>query len=695
MNASLWPTSRRRRLALIVIVAVGLALRLGLWLHTPIHQPANDETEYLPVARDLLAGRGWVFYERYHWLRAPLYPLWLAASLWLAGGDLRWAALPNIALSALTIPLLYLLGRQLGPADARRAEQVGLLAAAAGALLLTLATFASLWMSETLFTALFLLTLLALLRYDRQPQTRWALAAGVLFGLATLTRSLPLLTLPLVVLWLVWGRHRERRVLRHAAGFALAAALTIAPWTLRNALAYGAFIPVETGLSFNLWMFNEPREDWDTIFRTLEAIPNPAARADYATAKGLARLREDPAILLRKLDPNWTYLWMIKPIEDRFLLPTYYADVGFGRFLLALILDDALYLAIAVLGIAGLWAAPADRRKALLGGWVAYALGVILLTHGEMRYRHFFFPVLIPYAAWLLVGLRASPPLRRALRIWLGLALALALLARPVLGFYEYRWAWRNLSRGWAVLQAELAERRGDDLAAIANYHTAIRRAPGTVDARIALARLLLRRGMTASAVATLEQARAQTPSYARLNVWRGEAYRRSGQLTAAREAFKGYYNYETELLQIAWDELQESPPPATLDVGGGLDFGFVHGLYAAEQLAGRSMRWSGARAELRLAGTTQGGVVSLTLAAPRPDGLAVPLRICAAEQCVHLTIDAVWRTVRLLAPPGSETRVTLTVPTFRPRDLQPDSPDDRQLGVAIDGALVRPRAAP
>src|SRR3954452_6674777 len=82
----------RHRLALTL--ALALALRLLLWSQ-PLHQLANDEVEYVAVARDLIQGRGWQFYEHYHWLRAPLYPLFLAASLWLAGGDSA-ARLPAI-----------------------------------------------------------------------------------------------------------------------------------------------------------------------------------------------------------------------------------------------------------------------------------------------------------------------------------------------------------------------------------------------------------------------------------------------------------------------------------------------------------------------------------------------------------------------------------------------------------------------
>ena len=222
---SLWPTTRRRRLVLAAILIVGALLRLWLWWRVPDHQPANDEVEYLQVARDLLAGRGWTFYERYHWLRAPLYPLWLAASLWLARGNLVWAALPNIALGVLVIWLLYLLGREVGlgprPAAAQtgatgstaladRAERCGIVTAALASALLTLATFSALWMAEMLFSVLFVGALVALLRCGRRPRYRTAVLAGVLLGLAILTRSLPLTWLPLAALWMIVGARHWR-----------------------------------------------------------------------------------------------------------------------------------------------------------------------------------------------------------------------------------------------------------------------------------------------------------------------------------------------------------------------------------------------------------------------------------------------------------------------------------------------------
>ncbi|EFO80225.1 tetratricopeptide TPR_4 containing protein [Oscillochloris trichoides DG-6] len=187
----------RKHLPLLCILLLALAWRLLLWAQ-PLHLPANDEQEYIQVARDLLAGRGWVYYETWRWLRAPLYPLFLAASLWLSGGDLHLAALPNIGLSLGVVVVVYALTRALTERPCPP-----LLAASIAALLQTYATFASLYMSETLFSLLFGLGLLATHHWQRQRNPMLALLAGVLFGLACLTRSAGLVVLPLVAGWMV------------------------------------------------------------------------------------------------------------------------------------------------------------------------------------------------------------------------------------------------------------------------------------------------------------------------------------------------------------------------------------------------------------------------------------------------------------------------------------------------------------
>jgi 4-amino-4-deoxy-L-arabinose transferase-like glycosyltransferase len=786
--------------SILLILLLALALRLLLWSQ-PLHQPANDEVEYVAVARDLLAGRGWQFYDRYHWLRAPLYPLFLAGSLWLAGGDpspglpsitlgmaraLHLAALPNIALSVATVYLSYRLARALLGQNGN--DTAPLVAALLTALLWTLATFASLYMSETLFTFLLTGGLLCLVSYRSQGARGrrgiWlAAGAGILFGLATLTRSITLLFLPVAALWLLLDQPTTKDEGQTSSGkdvsvargywslvvrrwsvaicFLLGAVLVIAPWAIRNYQAYGRVILVETGLSYNLWAFNEPRESQEAIFATLESIPNPAERADYATARGLARLREDPAILARKIWPGWIYLWRVKPIEDRFVQESYYSDVGFPLFTAALVFDDLLYLLIALAGVAGLAlyrAQDCERRsegrcgfrrllatlqqpKWLLIGWMAYAVTTMLLTHAETRYRHFLFPVLIPYAAWALVqftgdgrqetgdrrretgdgrqetgdrrretgdGRQETGDRRRetgdgsaglASRISglasrvsrhpvtpsprpLVVALLWILITGVWVGYYPREWADTHFRRGWHALGADLAWAAGWRDAALRADERALA-ARETPDGWIRLGNHVRDMGDTSGALKAYRRAVALTPPYVAAVARQGDMMRAAGDEEAARKAFVGDYVDQQRLVDWSWRGLRPGPR-AYLDVGDGVDFGYIGGVYMAEEQQGVLARWSDGRALLRLPGAGP-GVLRLRLAAPRPDGMPVRARVCVAGRCQALSVGPTWRSYEL--PLGVE--LTNELPIEIESDTF-DAPEGRRLGLLIDWADVR-----
>lgn len=709
------PRTGTRYLWLVLITGAGLLFRLWLWWRVPFHQPANDEIEYLRVANDLIAGRGWVFYEHYHWLRAPLYPLFLAGSLLVSGQESRWAALPNIALSTLTIPLFYLLGRSLVlPAnptsdDTLRATRAGIVASAMCAFLWQFATFASLWMSETLFTVLFTGALVLLLRWRRQPRLKTAAFAGLLLGLAILTRSAPLAALPLLLLWMLWGSWRDvlRRRLLGIAICLLVTGLTIAPWTVRNWLAYNHFIPVETGLSFNLWAFNEPREGIDTIFKKLESIPNPGERADYATAKGLARLREDPSIILRRIGFNWFYLWHVKPIEDRFLRENYYQDVPNDFFALALVLDDGLYLLILASALAGMLLMPRRDARLLFAGWLVYIITVTLLTHSEGRYRQFLFPSLIPLAAvcWSLGWWRSAPRIRRVAAVGLGLVALLPLTS------YPYVWAGTNLSRAWFESIGDRAMQRGDYLSAQRAYQRGAGIDPGSADILLKAGLAFDRAGDLASAIKIYGNVAALWPAYISSSARLGDALRRAGQEEDARTAFLGFYSDPMQISDWAWEHL-ESPADQLLQIGDGLDAGFVQGMYKDETIDNREVRWTSERAALRLAAYSEGSLVRLRLAAPRPDGRPVVVQVCLdGSTCQAVEAGLQWRTIEILAPPlcragpqcatdgpPATLKVTISAPAFSPAhtlvaksQAGSSTSDTRRLGVMLDYALSIP----
>jgi 4-amino-4-deoxy-L-arabinose transferase-like glycosyltransferase len=729
--------------SILLILLLALLVRLLLWSQ-PAHQLANDEIEYVTVARDLLAGRGWQFYEHYRWLRAPLYPLFLAASLWLAGGDLHRAALPNIVLSVANVYLNYRLTLAL---IGRRAARVAALLAA---ILWTQAIFASLYMSETLFTFLFTGALVCLVRPPATVQARYIvsrrlraeqdsavispsyhlvgiIAAGVLFGLATLTRSITLLFLPVVALWCFFRRPTTSRsslttqfFILYPSLFVLCAVLTIAPWTIRNERAYGRPILVETGLSFNLWFFYEPRESHDEIYRALENIPNPAERSDYATAKGLARLREEPAILLRNLWPNWVTLLSADTTEDRFLMQSYYADVGLPLFAAALIFEDVLYpllLIAAVLGLAlhrsrtGPW-----RRRFGFGDpkwlvviWVLYVVATVLLTHGETRYRHFLFPVLIPYAAWVLtlrrakrtrsggsvnVSLSADRPVSRTPRL-LVVAVLWAVMLGVVIGAYPWEWAEQNIVRGWHTAVGDIAWAAGDGTEALRAYKRATE-AHETPDGWLRRGDAARALGDPRDALHAYGEAAHLAPPYIAASTRLGDLLREIGDEPGARDAFKGNYADQQQVVDWAWNNLRPAPKDH-LDIGDGLDYGYVGGVHPAEELRGVTARWTDGYGVVRLAGALNDRVegrqvlVRLRLAAPRPNGGNVRAQVCAESHCWGLNVGPAWRTYVLpfsvardqgARSNGAPLNVEVRSDTF-------DAPEGRRLGVLIDTASI------
>ena len=136
-------------------------------------------------------------------------------------------------------------------------------------------------MSEPLFAALLLGALVAAVQFRRSVHRwRWALLAGVLGGLAILTRAnAAILLLPLALA--VWDA-RPRwswRALAPPAVLVAVAALTVAPWTVRNVVELHAFVPVSTQLG-----------------TALAGTYNDEARADTRTPASWRSLRRVPEL---------------------------------------------------------------------------------------------------------------------------------------------------------------------------------------------------------------------------------------------------------------------------------------------------------------------------------------------------------------------------------------------------------------
>jgi 4-amino-4-deoxy-L-arabinose transferase-like glycosyltransferase len=226
-----WPLALPAEPAVLAgILLLGLAVRLGFDFRAPPFV-TNDSLSYLLPGWDLVHGGAFAPLLK----RPPLYPLFVGGVSALFGEDLRVLMLVQHILGLGTVLLTYGIGRMLfGPA-------AGLLAALLTALSGPLLVTEHYLMSEALFGLLLTAGLFAYLRGVRSRGTRWFAAAGLLLGLAALTRPIAQLVLVLVTLTLPLLVPRWRPALRAAALMIGLFVVAVLPWMIRNQVVQGTF----------------------------------------------------------------------------------------------------------------------------------------------------------------------------------------------------------------------------------------------------------------------------------------------------------------------------------------------------------------------------------------------------------------------------------------------------------------------
>lgn len=212
---------------LIFFTAI-IATRGQAGLALPAH---SDSQNYTAIARNLVLGRGYSRQDQAPFIpdpkRTPAYPLFIAATEVVAGETPWLAVILQIILGAVTVIVVYQLGKELWN------ERAGRIAAVAAAIQPYSAFIATQVLTETLFTFFFALAALMTLRLYRSLATGRAALAGICFGLAALTRPIGEY-LPYMALLLLLSMRAGRKSLVTAAVLILSFGIVIAPWIYRN-----------------------------------------------------------------------------------------------------------------------------------------------------------------------------------------------------------------------------------------------------------------------------------------------------------------------------------------------------------------------------------------------------------------------------------------------------------------------------
>ena len=334
---------------------------------------------FIDHANALLAGAGYGVPDR-----PPAFPYIAAAIISLGGNANINLTIYQVILSAFTSSLIYALGRAL------YSEITGTLAAWLSVIYFPLIDMARLIGSDTQFIFFLVLNAWAL---SRSSAIKMFALGGVLLGIACLTRGAALAAAPLIGLLGLTKMGTPtplKRRLISISTLAIAAAVTLSPWTIRNWIEYRSFVPVssEGGLNFlqgTQISYLESRTGEIELARRLIGDPN----ANHYT---MIRPEHQTALM-----NYWWQMWITDPLEHLHLRLISFADfwspverVRYYSIGISTIYSWVTYTVVLFFFIIGAFLTVKEWRPGtyfLLGS----ILGVMILhtlTHAEQnRYR--------------------------------------------------------------------------------------------------------------------------------------------------------------------------------------------------------------------------------------------------------------------------------------------------------------------
>jgi hypothetical protein len=322
-DGSLLMKLRSREIAFWVVVALGVLLRAAVMLRG--NGVFDDPDNYLALARSLVSGEGYVLGGRPTAYRPPFYPL-LLAPLTPIFGDKSWlgVALLHLALGGATVWLTAAAAKGSGMSTGRQALAAVIVAADP----------VLVWQSRSVMTETTSAYLVALiLAVTTRRGWSGAVLGGLGLGLLALCRPSGLAAASLVLaaaLFVPPGAWRER--LARGGLMAAALALSLLPWTIRNACVLGEPICGTTHGGYTLALANNPTyyhevlggpsgqvwtgalqwQWWDSVNRATAGMTEP--QADRFLRDSVFRLaRNRPAEFGRSVLHRLAHFWALVP----------------------------------------------------------------------------------------------------------------------------------------------------------------------------------------------------------------------------------------------------------------------------------------------------------------------------------------------------------------------------------------------
>jgi len=250
-------------------------------------------------------------------------------------------------------------------------------------------------------------------RLEKSARTRDWILFGLLGGFAALTEPVVLSVIPLLGLWTLYRRYRQRLAWKvPMVAAALSALAILSPWFFRNYELFHRFIPVRSGFGLELYIGNNGySERW--VNSSLHPNHNDAELSEYESIGEMAymdhKLHQAKAYI--RSHPGW-FAWMT-------VRRVVYMWTGYWSFSRDYLKEEPLdppnilvNTTLTVLGLVGL--RRVFKRDCSLGVRFAIVLVFFPLTyyvsHPETYYFRPVDPLMVVLAAVAVAGSKPERP---------------------------------------------------------------------------------------------------------------------------------------------------------------------------------------------------------------------------------------------------------------------------------------------
>ncbi len=410
---------KKEKRLLLILFAVALIIRLFFVITFKYAIPENDAGGYDQVALGILNGKG-IFFKGLYSLFPPLYPIFLSIIYAIFGHSYHWALIIQVIISSLTCLVVYFIAKKL-----IKGRTWAFIAGLFSCFYLDMILITVPLLTECLFTFLFSLAALFLLKIEEAPKLSNKIIGGIILGLAVLTRPVVMLLPAFILVWLLLKYRGVKAVVSRFFVYFLFFCLTVAPWTMRNYIIHHAFVPVTIQSGMVFWGSHNPSANggyfsvWTQKGFCASWAPTEVERDRQGFKEGLKFLKSQTFLQNAKLVflKIWWFLFPLLPtayykydLTFVLLLPFFVIGIWHTRKsnnLLLYIMANFLLTVmifyghprlrapaspfIIILGIAGLkYCYDRFKDKAFFSfvtsGWILFNLG-IFISHAVFNFK--------------------------------------------------------------------------------------------------------------------------------------------------------------------------------------------------------------------------------------------------------------------------------------------------------------------